>query len=297
MAAASLKPFFAQISVLIPSCPNRRRIIGVSPLGSCSNPQIPPKNPPISLPDAQSSKSSAFGELESRADAPTCLVLPVLNSVGGFVRSCVRGGAAGGEHFDGDYVCGGSIGTLLMSTTAAAVSKARASPFLCTLTANPTFVSGFLAWAVAQMIKVALNFFVERRFDLGILFSCGGMPSSHSSLCMALTASVAFWHGVGDSLFPVCLGFSLIVMYDAIGVRRHAGMQAEYCKLRSVCIYLWSYIPFQVLNKIVEDLFQGHPMRQRKLKEILGHTPLQVVAGALLGILVAYVCCQNYVAI
>lgn len=57
--------------------------------------------------------------------------------------------------------------------------------------------------------------------------SSGGMPSSHSALCTALTTSVAICHGVADSLFPVCLGFSLIVMYDAIGVRRHAGMQAE----------------------------------------------------------------------
>lgn len=76
-------------------------------------------------------------------------------------------------------------------------------------------------------------------------------------------------------MFPVCLGFSLIVMYDAIGVRRHAGMQAE------------------VLNMIVEDLFEGHPISQRKLKELLGHTPSQVVAGALVGIVVACVCCQG----
>ncbi|OMO64278.1 Recoverin [Corchorus capsularis] len=83
------------------------------------------------------------------------------------------------------------------------------------------------------------------------------MPSSHSALCTALTTSVAICHGIADSLFPVCLGFSLIVMYDAIGVRRHAGMQAA------------------VLNMILEDLFQGHPISQRKLKELLGHTPSQ----------------------
>ncbi|OMP08610.1 Calcium-binding EF-hand [Corchorus olitorius] len=92
------------------------------------------------------------------------------------------------------------------------------------------------------------------------------MPSSHSALCTALTTSVAICHGIADSLFPVCLGFSLIVMYDAIGVRRHAGMQAA------------------VLNMILEDLFQGHPISQRKLKELLGHTPSQVFAGAMLGV-------------
>lgn len=120
------------------------------------------------------------------------------------------------------------IGSMLMSTSAAvSVSKAKVSPFLRTLAGNPTFVSGLVALVLAQSTKLFLNFFVEKKWDLGMLVTCGGMPSSHSALCTALTASVAFCHGVGDSLFPVCLGFSLIVMYDAIGVRRHAGMQAE----------------------------------------------------------------------
>ncbi|KAG6437656.1 hypothetical protein SASPL_102578 [Salvia splendens] len=166
----------------------------------------------------------------------------------------------------------GTFGTALMSVTATA--KVKISPFVATLAANPTFVSALCAWAVAQSTKVFLNFCVERKWDFRIMFSCGGMPSSHSALCTALTASVAICHGVADSLFPVCLGFTLIVMYDAIGVRRHAGMQA------------------QVLNVIVEDLFQGHPISQRKLKELLGHTPSQVFAGALLGILVAWRCSQ-----
>lgn len=160
---------------------------------------------------------------------------------------------------------------LLSITTNA---KVRFSPFVATLARNPTFVSGFVAWFVAQSTKVLLNFFVERKWDLRLLFASGGMPSSHSALCTALTTSVALCHGVADSLFPVCLGFSLIVMYDAIGVRRHAGMQAE------------------VLNMIVADLFQGHPISERKLKELLGHTPSQVVGGALLGLLVACFCCQ-----
>ncbi|CAJ1961306.1 unnamed protein product [Sphenostylis stenocarpa] len=161
---------------------------------------------------------------------------------------------------------------LLSSITANA--KLRISPFVATLAANPTFVSGLLAWFIAQSVKVFLNFFFDRKWDFRLLFASGGMPSSHSALCTALTTSVAICHGVADSLFPVCLGFSLIVMYDAIGVRRHAGMQA------------------QVLNLIVADLFQGHPMSERKLKELLGHTPSQVFAGALLGFLVACLCCQ-----
>lgn len=107
------------------------------------------------------------------------------------------------------------------------VAKLRISPFVATLAANPTFVSALVAWIVAQSIKVVLNFFFERKWDLRLLFASGGMPSSHSALCTALTTSVALCHGVADSLFPVSLGFSCIVMYDAIGVRRHAGMQAQ----------------------------------------------------------------------
>ncbi|KAJ9681168.1 hypothetical protein PVL29_020183 [Vitis rotundifolia] len=177
------------------------------------------------------------------------------------------------EEFNGEYYQNGAFGVALLSLTTNA--KVRFSPFLATLAANSTFVSGVFAWVVAQSVKVVLNFFVERKWDLRIMFASGGMPSSHTALCTALTTSVALCHGVADSLFPVCLGFSLIVMYDATGVRRHAGMQAE------------------VLNMIVEDLFKGHPISQRKLKEILGHTPSQVLAGAVLGIVIACICCQG----
>lgn len=236
MAAATPKALY-QISIPIPSLnPNKSpktkssRFISFS-FNSATDPRSTAEPQLLSLHIHASLKPSPRKTLESRPDsphsAPICLLLRFLSSFGSFARSCLRGGVAVGDRHGGDYACGGSVGALLMSTTAAAVSKARASPFLRTLAGNPAFVSGLFAWAIAQAMKVALNFFVERRLDLRILFSCGGMPSSHSALCMALTASVAFCHGVGDSLFPVCLGFSLIVMYDAIGVRRHAGMQAE----------------------------------------------------------------------
>lgn len=84
------------------------------------------------------------------------------------------------------------------------------------------------------------------------------MPSSHSSLCMGLTASIAKTYGLSGPYFPIALSFSLIVMYDAAGVRRHAGMQAE------------------VLNRILQDVMIQKAMTNTKLKELLGHTPLQV---------------------
>ncbi|VVB06538.1 unnamed protein product [Arabis nemorensis] len=174
----------------------------------------------------------------------------------------------------GDLELNGGLGIALLSVTASA--KVKISPFVATLSANPTFVSAVFAWLFAQSSKMVINFFIEKKWDFRLLYASGGMPSSHSALCMALTTSVALCHGVADSLFPVCLGFSLIVMYDAIGVRRHAGMQAE------------------VLNLIIRDLFEGHPISQRKLKELLGHTPSQVLAGALVGIVIACFCCQGY---
>jgi acid phosphatase family membrane protein YuiD len=100
-------------------------------------------------------------------------------------------------------------------------------------------------------------------------FDSGGMPSSHTSLVVGLATSVALTEGLGSPLFVLCLAFALIVMYDAAGVRRHAGKQAE------------------VLNALVEDYFQGHPVSEQELKEVLGHTPLQVAMGALLGVVTA----------
>ncbi|XP_073108939.1 uncharacterized protein [Elaeis guineensis] len=204
----------------------------------CATPHSKPSPPSFSF-VAPPRKPRSLKTLETSPDAtsitPFCFLLPIFHSFGGFVlsrapkiRSWLKGGLDEGM-CGNDLLCCGGIGMMLMSTTAM-LSKAQVSPFLWTLAGNPTFVSGLVAWALAQTIKMLLNFFVERRWDFRMLFSSGGMPSSHSALCMALTASVGMCHGASDSLFPVCLGFSLIVMYDAIGVRRHAGMQAEVVK-------------------------------------------------------------------
>ncbi|KAK9094046.1 hypothetical protein Scep_025515 [Stephania cephalantha] len=166
---------------------------------------------------------------------PFCGFVPFLqrrcsnlkNSVKEWADCCLRDGCGNNGDEGMKFLQSGSIGMALVSATYTA--KVRISPFVVALAANPTFVSGLFAWAIAQSMKMFLNFVLERKWDFRILFASGGMPSSHSALCTALTTSVALCHGVADSLFPVCLGFSLIVMYDAIGVRRHAGMQAEGC--------------------------------------------------------------------
>lgn len=247
---------------------------------SCRRPRI--SSVSVSCKSPPDEGSSDFdGNNASSPLKPTWVSVRAFRRIKDLAYSCTRKLVSSGQErgepeevADGcggcEYLQNGGIGIVLLTLTYSA--KVKISPFVATLAANPTFVSGLLAWFFAQSVKVVLNFFVERIWDLRFLFACGGMPSSHSALCTALTTSVALCHGMADSLFPVCLGFSLIVMYDAIGVRRHAGMQAE------------------VLNMIVEDLFQGHPIRKRKLKELLGHTPSQVVAGALLGFVVACTC-------
>jgi acid phosphatase family membrane protein YuiD len=92
---------------------------------------------------------------------------------------------------------------------------------------KPMFVLGLVVWAVAQIAKAMLSTFVERRWDMRMLFNSDRVPSSHTTLCIALTASVALCHSVSDALFSVCIGFSLIVMYGATGVRRDTRMQTE----------------------------------------------------------------------
>ena len=139
------------------------------------------------------------------------------------------------------------------------------------LSRNYVFSCGFVGWFCAQALKIFTKWYKTGTFDPMAFFDSGGMPSSHSSLCAAMTTAVAIHHGLSSSLFAACTCFTVIVMYDAMGVRRHAGLQA------------------QVLNAVVDDLLEDHPVSGRKLKEVLGHTPRQVMMGGLLGVLIGLV--------
>ncbi|ESQ43897.1 hypothetical protein EUTSA_v10006136mg [Eutrema salsugineum] len=285
MESLTSNPSFACFSKSLSHYPSRLSFVKLTSIHKLEAPNT------ISL----CCKSSPLGSSNPKPDCnasnrriqlnPFCVLRPIIRTIKGLVSSQSRlwmsrfrayrdDTAAFSENFAGDLKHNGGLGIALLSVTASA--KVKISPFVATLSANPTFVSAVFAWFFAQSSKMVINFFIERKWDFRLLYASGGMPSSHSALCMALTTSVALCHGVADSLFPVCLGFSLIVMYDAIGVRRHAGMQAE------------------VLNLIIRDLFEGHPISQRKLKELLGHTPSQVLAGALVGIVIACLCCQGH---
>ena len=141
--------------------------------------------------------------------------------------------------------------------------------FFQALLANDMLVCAVIAYFAAQILKIFTTLWRDGEFRLSTLVSSGGMPSSHSSTVVALAISCARIYGVSSPLFAVCFILAAIVMYDATGVRRAAGEQAK------------------VLNHIVTDLFSGDPNYSEKaLKELIGHTPLQVVMGALLGLLI-----------
>ncbi len=123
-----------------------------------------------------------------------------------------------------------------------------------------------LAWAIAQVTKVILTSMRQRRLNLRVLAETGGMPSSHSAIVMGLTSAVGRINGVTSGVFAVALILSLVVMYDAAGVRRAAGRQAA------------------VLNRLVEDLVHMRGIQEDRLRELLGHTPVEVLVGAVIGV-------------
>ena len=123
-----------------------------------------------------------------------------------------------------------------------------------------------VAWTVAQTAKVILYSVRAGRLNLRVLAVTGGMPSSHSAIVMGLTTAVGKHAGVSSASFAIALIFSFVVMYDAAGLRRAAGRQAE------------------ILNRLVEDLVHMRGVQEQKLRELLGHTPVEVLVGAVLGV-------------
>ncbi|MFS7998877.1 hypothetical protein Hanom_Chr12g01159251 [Helianthus anomalus] len=151
--------------------------------------------------------------------------------------------------------------------TTAAVTPSPSAPVL---PYSVPLLSAFLAFAIAQFLKVITTWYKEKKWDPKKIVGSGGMPSSHSSTVVALAVSIGLHDGVESSSFAIAVVMAFIVMYDASGVRLHAGRQAE------------------VLNQIVCEFPPEHPLStSRPLRDSLGHTPLQVIAGAMLGFIVA----------
>ncbi|MGN0347114.1 MAG: divergent PAP2 family protein [Lachnospiraceae bacterium] len=140
---------------------------------------------------------------------------------------------------------------------------------------NEILVSAIVGWAVAQLLKTILHLYVTKEFVAERLVGTGGMPSSHSATVCGLATAVGINYGLGSVEFAIAGVLAIIVMYDALGVRREAGRQAK------------------VLNEML-DYFSsvGKKMTaQERLKEFVGHTPLQVIVGATIGIGLAFVVC------
>ena len=126
-----------------------------------------------------------------------------------------------------------------------------------------------IVWATAQGLKVVLGIAREKRFNFRWFIGSGGMPSSHAAGACALATACGLTDGFDSTLFGVATVFALVTMFDAQGVRRAAGQQAE------------------ILNKIVDTMYAGGQVEEVQLRELLGHTPIQVFVGAFLGIMMA----------
>lgn len=134
---------------------------------------------------------------------------------------------------------------------------------------NRIILASFSAWAIAQSMKVMLGVVRERRFNFKWFVGSGGMPSSHTATVTAAAISVGMKEGFYSTIFAVCAVFSFIIMFDAQGVRRQAGKQA------------------QALNDILDDIYAQRGIKWEPLMELFGHTPIEVFAGAVIGMFVA----------
>jgi len=141
--------------------------------------------------------------------------------------------------------------------------------FLRQIIGNPVLFIGLFSWALAQFLKVPIEYLFSHRLIWGKWFSSGGMPSSHSALVTSITLATGLFDGFDTPSFALAFAVSMIVVYDAAGVRREAGRHAEK------------------INILLNEFFSGHPISDQQLKEVIGHTPAQVVVGVCLGVGIA----------
>lgn len=135
----------------------------------------------------------------------------------------------------------------------------------------PELVCCFTGWLTASLLKIPTYYFIHRKFNFVQAFGTGGMPSSHAALMVSTTLGIGLFSGFDNPVFALAIAVSMVVLYDAAGVRRQAGIHAER------------------LNLIIKELFEGKPISDKELKEVLGHTPIEVTAGFLTGIVTALV--------
>ncbi len=137
---------------------------------------------------------------------------------------------------------------------------------------NPPLIAALTAWALAQVLKMPVHYAQTRVWDWSLLLRAGGMPSSHSALVTASAHGIGLSTGFDTPVFALAVAIAMIVIYDATGIRREAGKQAA------------------IINAIVLDILEGHPLRsQEKLREVLGHSPMEALIGSILGVVIAQI--------
>ncbi len=134
---------------------------------------------------------------------------------------------------------------------------------------NQVVIAAVLAWVIGQFLKFPLDYMLNKRWNWGIMFSAGGLPSSHSSLVTAVTLTIGLREGFDSAIFALSASIAMIVIYDAAGVRRQAGIHAER------------------INEIMKNFFESGQLPEKELKEMLGHTPFEVVTGIILGVAIS----------
>ncbi len=141
--------------------------------------------------------------------------------------------------------------------------------FLHQLWSNYVLICVVVALLSAQLLKLPIHYFSTKEWDWLLLINPGGMPSSHSAIATAAALAIGLQDGFDSSLFALALTLANIVVYDAVSIRRQAGFHAEW------------------INKIVVEILQSGDFSYKKLREVLGHTPFEALAGILLGICIA----------
>lgn len=139
---------------------------------------------------------------------------------------------------------------------------------------HPSFWSALLGWLLAQSIKMITCLIKSRKLDFSYLVSTGGMPSAHTSMCCALATSIGLTVGFNSEIFALSIVFASVVMFDAQSVRKAAGEQAK------------------LLNQIIDELLSKNHFSEKKLKELLGHTRIEVLGGVISGIISANIVCR-----
>ena len=142
---------------------------------------------------------------------------------------------------------------------------------------NPVYgyIAVALAWFIAQTTKVLRDYFHNKKLNIKSFLDTGGMPSSHSASVAALATAVGLYYGFLSVPFLITLVFTLVTMFDAAGVRRAVGRQG------------------QLLNQMIDDLGSHQEITYDRVKALLGHTPIQVFAGAFLGIFISLIICRR----